>query len=256
MNRLMVVPTVLFLLAVVSFTGYAEQDRPRIHIDPQADDALRKMSATLAKARSFSFRSVTTMDQPIATGQMAQFTRQLKVAVCRPNRIAAESHQGEDVWFLWYDGRELTLLDQTAKLYAAVQVPPQIEAMLDDIAQKYDMTLPLADMLFTDPYKVMTADAYAGRYVGLDDVGGIKCHHLLFTQEFIDWQIWIDAGKEPVPRKMVIDYKTMHGRPEFTAMLSDWNLSAPAKDQQFKAVLPKDAKKVEMAKLYEAAQGE
>jgi hypothetical protein len=57
-----------------------------------------------------------------------------------------------------------------------------------------------------------------------------------------------------VPRKLVIDCKGLPGRPQFAVVLSDWNLSARTRDEQFKAVLPKQAKKVEMAKLLEAGK--
>jgi hypothetical protein len=240
------------ILAAGILSGCAEQSRPRVSMDPRAENALRKMSDALGKARSFSFQSAAAMDEFIATGQLAQFSRESRIVVRRPDRTFVESRRRDDVWFLWYRGCELTLLDTAAKTYACVKVPPRIEAMLDDVAQKHGLTLPLADLLFPDPYKVMTADAQTGRYLGLHDVSGVKCHHLLFTQAAVDWQIWIDAGAQPVPRKLVIDYKNLPGRPQFTAVLSDWNLSARAKDEQFKAVLPKEARKVEMARLLEA----
>jgi hypothetical protein len=253
MKRVRFGPVCAALVAAGVASGCAEQARSCLDIDPRADEALRKMSAALGGARSFSFRSVSTMDEPIATGQLAQFTRQIRVAVCRPNEIMAESHQGDDVFAVCYRDTNLTVLDKTANTYASVQVPGRIDEMLDDVARKYGLTLPLADLLFSDPYKVLTADAHTGRYVGLHEVGGVKCHHLLFTQEIIDWQIWIDAGKEAVPREFAIDYKTLPERPQFTAVLSDWNLSAKAGDGQFRPVLPAGAKQVELAQLFEAA---
>jgi hypothetical protein len=237
----------------ICLSGCAEQARSRMDIDPRADDALRRMSAAIGGAKSFSFRAVATMDEPVDTGQLAEFTRENRIVVRRPDRIRAEAHQGDDALFLWYAGRTLTVHDKASNTYAALQVPGRIDAMLDDVAAKHGLTLPLADLLFSDPYKTLTADAHMGRYVGLAELGGVKCHHLLFTQELIDWQIWIDAGKESVPRKFVIDYKNLPGRPEFSAVLSDWNLTAPTGDEQFKSAVPKDARKVELAHLFEAA---
>lgn len=254
MTQIRVVPVCGLLAMAALLGGCAEKARSCIDIDPRADEALHKMSAALSGARSFSFRSVTTMEQPIATGQLAQFTRQVQVAVRRPDEIIAESHQGEDVFTVCYRGTNLTVLDKTANTYACAQVPDRIDPMLDDVAQKYGLTLPLADLLFSDPYKVLTADARTGRYVGLHEVDGVKCHHLLFTQEVIDWQIWVDAAKEAVPRKFLIDYKTLPERPQFTAAFSDWDLSAKAGEEQFMPVLPAGAKKVEMTQLFEAAE--
>ena len=36
----------------------------------------------------------------------------------------------------------------------------------------------------------------------------------------------IQADEKPLPRKILIDYKNRSGRPQFEAILSDWNLSA------------------------------
>jgi hypothetical protein len=265
MNQLRLLPVLAVALAA-AVCGAAEpasrpsevdvRESPRPRIDPRADEALRKMSVALAGARSFSFRSVAAMEEPIATGQLAQFTRDTAITVRRPDSIVAESHQGDDVLVVCYQGTKLTVLSKTANTYASVEVPGRIDEMLDAVAEKHGLTLPLADLLFSDPYKVLTADALTGKYIGLHEVNAVSCHHLQFTQEIIDWQIWIDAGKEPVPRKFVIDYKSLPARPQFTALLSDWNLSAPAGDERFKLVLPKDAKKAELAQLLHAGPGE
>lgn len=244
-------------MAVGVLGGCARHTQSRVDIDPRADDTLRKMSATVGGAKAFSFRCVATMDEPVDTGQLAQFTRENRIVVRRPNRILAEARQDDDALFLWYEGKTLTLLDKVSNTYAALEVPGRIDAMLDDIAEKHGLTLPLADLLFSDPYRTLTADVHMGRYVGVADVEGIKCHHLLFTQEAIDWQIWIDAGKKSVPRKFVIDYKNLPSRPAFSAVLSDWNLSASAGEKLFRPAVPKDAMRLELPRLFAATvQGE
>lgn len=250
-NRVM--QTFAVFVAAGVLGGCAEQTRSRMDIDPRADDALRRMSATIGGAKSFSFQAVATMDEPVDTGQLAQFTRENRIVVRRPDRIRAEARQDEDALFLWYEGKTLTVLDKASNTYSTLRVPSRIDVMLDEIAVKHGLTLPLADLLFSDPYKALTTDAHMGRYVGEQAVDGCKCHHLLFTQELIDWQIWIDAGKEAVPRKFVIDYKSLPGRPEFSAVLSDWNLSASTGEEMFKSTVPKDAKQVELPRLFEAA---
>ncbi len=253
MNAARVMRTAAMLMAVGILSGCSEQSRSRVDIDAQADDALRKMSAAIGGARALSFRCVATMEEPVATGQMAQFTRENRIVVRRPDRIFAEAREGDDALSLWYDGRSVTILDRQANTYALLQVPGQIDAMLDEMANKHGLTLSLADLLFSDPYRVLTAEAQMGRYVGLHEADGVMCHHLLFTQENIDWQIWIEAGMKPVPRRFAIDYKSLPGRPSFSALLSDWNLSPAAGDELFKPAVPNDARKVELAQLSEAA---
>ncbi len=47
--------------------------------------------------------------------------------------------------------------------------------------------------------------------------------HLAFVQDEIDWQIWIQAGPRPVPRKLVITYKNEPGSPQYVARLFGWD---------------------------------
>jgi hypothetical protein len=61
----------------------------------------------------------------------------------------------------------------------------------------------------------------------------------------VDWQIWLEDGPRPLPRKVVITYKESAGHPQYTSLLSNWNLSADVPDSAFAATIPKDAKKVE-----------
>lgn len=246
----------LLALLAAAVGGCAHQTRPGLDIDPRADEALRRMSTALAGASSFSFAAATTMDELIAPGQTAQVTRHLQVLVRRPDRLAVQSQQGDDTWSLGYQGNTLTLLDRSAKLYATTDAPGGIDRMLDDVARKYGLTVPLADLLMSDPYRALTARAHSGRYIGRGRVDGVECHHLLFTQEHIDWQIWIQAAGEPVPRKWVIDHKSIVERPQFTAHLNDWKLGAAAGDELFNVALPADARKVEMEKLLQMGRGE
>lgn len=243
------------LLGAAWLTGGPDAQTSR-DFDPRADEALRKMSAALAGAKSFSFRSLTTMEEPIAPGQLAQFSRENRIVLQRPDRLYAEGRQDEDTLSLWYDGRAVTLLDKRANTSAVLKAPGGIDDMLAIAATRYGLTLPLADFLVSDPYKVLTADATTGRYVGLEDVAGTRCHHILFTQGALDWQLWIAASGAPVPRKFLIDYKLRPERPQFTAELSDWSLQPAVPDGEFTPNVPQDAKKVDIAALLAAGRGE
>ena len=68
--------------------------------------------------------------------------------------------------------------------------------------------------------------------VGPSDVGGTTCEHYAFRQEEIDWQIWIQMGDHPLPRKLVITTKTDEARPQHTAVYT-WNLAPSYNDPAF-----------------------
>jgi len=53
-------------------------------------------------------------------------------------------------------------------------------------------------------------------------VDGVECEHLAFRGVDTDWQIWIETGARPVPRKYVITSKTLAGAPQYTLRIKDW----------------------------------
>ncbi len=254
MRRAAAVTWLGFVALAAASGGCADEKQRTMDIDPRARDALRGMSRALGGANSFSFHTTTVMDQVIAAGQTGQFSRESRVVVRRPDRLFAEGKEGDGTFDFWYQGSTLTVLERPANFAATLDTPGHIDEMLDMVAKQYGLTVPLSDFLFTDPYKILTAEVHSGRYVGQNEVEGTKCHHLLFTQELIDWQIWIDAASPPVPRKFAIDYKVMPGRPQFTALFSDWNLSAATGDDTFKPVLPDGVKRVDLNALLKAAE--
>jgi hypothetical protein len=233
----------------VCTSAFAEPQPPQpAAIDPKADEALKRMGALLGGAKAFSFTSHSTVDQALDNGQAVQVARNQRVVVRRPDRLAAVIDADLEDLNYWYDGKRVTVLNRRDNAYSTVDARPTIEATLDMLAKDYGLVVPLADLLFDDPYKTMMSGARSGVYVGTGYVFDTKCDHLAFRQEGVDWQIWIEQGDKPVPRKVVITYKDLPARPQYTSYLSDWNLEADVKDEQFVAKIPPGAKKVEFGK--------
>jgi hypothetical protein len=79
----------------------------------------------------------------------------------------------------------------------------------------------------------------------LSTVHGVKCHHLAFRGEEADWQIWIEAGDTPLPRKFVITSKWITAAPQFTTVMTKWDAASQLADDLFKFVPPKEAEKID-----------
>ena len=82
-------------------------------------------------------------------------------------------------------------------------------------------------------YARLMGDVQRGVYLGIHEAAGVPCHHLSFEQATIDWQIWIDAGTDPLPRKLVITYKTEDEVPQYAVTIRKWNLQAKLPDTLF-----------------------
>jgi hypothetical protein len=222
-------------------------------IDAKADQALRDMSDYLANLKSFSVQVDETIDDVQDNGQKIQVANRRKLTVKRPNRLKATLSGDIADREFYYDGKTITLFDKGKKVYATAKASDNIPAMMDEIHDKMGQSQALADFLFPDPYKILTEHVQRGTYVGLHHVGTVKCHHLAFRQKNIDWQIWIQAGSKPLPRKMVITHKRVAGGPQYTARLSKWDVSLKLGESMFEFQPPEDARKIDLDKLLGAA---
>jgi hypothetical protein len=228
--------------------------RPPI-IDARADELLRAMGEYLGGAKQLSFRARIEYEDVLPTGQKIERGAIQDVALRRPDRAYVEYQGDEGANRLWYDGKEVTVLDGEEGVYAVAPMPGKIDATIDRLIGQYGFSAPLSDFLYSDPYKVLHPRAKFGVYVGETDVDGVRCHHLAFVDETIDWQIWIQDGTEMVPCKVVITYTQLPGQPRFAATFSDWELDARLADALFRPLLPLEAAKVDFLGVAKAVGG-
>jgi hypothetical protein len=222
---------------------------PAARIDPVADRVLRRMCEYLQSKHQFRFEAMELYDEVRPSGQKVQYSRHRRVAVRRPNRIYSEANGDTASRRFWYDGKTITLLDRRQNLYGQTKAARDIDSTLDGISQTYGLSLPLMDLLFHDPYAALTEKVASGAYMGVHQVEGSPAHHLAFTQENVDWQIWVDLGSRPLPRKVVISYKSLPSQPQYQATLSRWDVATRLSDTTFQFHPPKGAAKIEVVPL-------
>jgi hypothetical protein len=240
---------VLFFITFPAFG--ADETAPKI--DPKAEQILKQMSEYLAKQPLFGLRVTEYVDELSDEGYPVELVNVRKALVKRPDRILGDVEGDNPNRAFWYDGKTVTVLDRKANVYATTEVSNKIDAMLDYMVNEYDLVLPLVDFLYSNVYDALTEQVESGRYLGLHTLGERKAHHLVFRQVLVDWQIWIDEGEAPLPRKLMIHYKRERGCPRYTVVFEEWNLSPQVKDEAFQFVTPADALKVEFSKVMPAS---
>jgi hypothetical protein len=218
-------------------------------IDPRAEKAMRDMSAFLAGARRFALEAEETFDLEIARAYRVQLSNVRKLTVERPSRFAADATGDTLHRSSWFDGRTLTVLNKQENLYASLEAPGTIDTILDKIAADFQVVLPLSDLLYSDPYATLMEGVLYGRYLGIHDAAGMRCHHLTFGQEGVYWQIWIDEGDQPWPRRLSIAYWEDSGVPRYEATFRRWVLDPPQGEEQFRFKPPAGARRIELAEL-------
>jgi hypothetical protein len=218
---------------------------PPRSVEARAEQELKKMGEFLAKLPHFALEAEETFDE-IPDGQLRrQLTNVRRIAVERPNHLAADATGDTLSRASWYDGRTVTVLDKEHNVYATIEAPGTIDATLDRLTDEYGVVLPLVDLLYSDPYGVLTEGVTYGRYLGIHQAAGVPCHHLAFSQETIEWQIWIDAGDKPLPRKLVITYVQEPGEPQYSATIRRWTLEAKVPEGLFTFEAPEGAQKID-----------
>ncbi len=214
-------------------------------VEARAEQELKKMGEFLGKLPHFALEAEETFDE-LPDGELRrQLTNVRRIAVERPNHFAADATGDTLNRASWYDGRTVTVLDKEHNVYATIEAPGTIDATLDKLQDEYGVVLPLVDVLYSDPYAVLMEGVTYGRYLGLHQAAGVDCHHLAFSQATIEWQIWIDAGDKPLPRKLVISYVQESGEPQYSAVIRRWNLESKVPDGLFTFEAPEGAQKID-----------
>jgi hypothetical protein len=149
----------------------------------------------------------------------------------------------------FYDGKTLTLYNPKENLYATTAAPATLDETLDFAREKLDIVAPAAELLYKNAAEKMLKESTSGFVVGPSVVGGVKTTHLAFRGAEVDWQIWIEDGDKPLPRKFILSSNKVSGQPEFTVLIRSWDVGAKLSDKEFTFTPGKGAKKIEFLQL-------
>jgi len=232
-------------LALLPSGGHAQP----AGIDPQASAILKRSMDYLAGLKAFSVDAHSTLEATLTSGQKLQFDSASTVTLQRPDKLVARRGKGDVVnQAYYYDGKTLTLYNPDQKYYATVKAPPTIEQALDFARDTLDVVAPASDLLYRDAYAMLMQDTTVGFVVGKSFVGGVRCDQLAFRKADVDWQIWIQEGATPLPRKYVITSTKEAGIPDFTVLMTKWNVAPQVSDAMFAFRPPQGAKRVDFLK--------
>ncbi len=225
----------------------AAEDTADSSLDPAT--LLASMANHLRTLKSFSVHTEKVFDDVLADGAKVQYSGAADISVRRPDRIHIDYGDDISAKELWYDGRKITLTDHKHNVYMQVEAAPTIAETLTQLEQDYGLFIPLTSLLREQASEEYQADVERRRYMGLHDVEGRPCHHLLFEGETVDWQVWIQADTEPLLRKIVVTYKEIPGSPQQATVITDWIVDVVLDEDLFTAKLPSGAVRAEPMKV-------
>lgn len=219
-------------LAILATSAEAGPPAEPPELDPAAIAALEQMAAYMGTLKTFEVKSATTREEVLDDGQKVQTAGVVRVVAQRPDKLRADVVRDDRDQLYLYDGQSFTLFARRLDYYATVPAPPTIGQLADRLEDEYGLEVPLIDLFTWGSGRWSAADIKAAMVVGPSQVGGTTCEHYAFRQDGLDWQIWLQKGDFPLPRRLVITTLTDEARPQFTAVYT-WNLAPSVNDAAF-----------------------
>lgn len=205
------------------------------------------MGDYLRTLKTFQIRSETNRDEVLDDGQNVEFDGVVDMIVQRPNRLRAEVTSDKQQRLYFYNGNSLSIWARRPNYYATVPAPATLKELVDTLSSKYDIELPLVDLFYWSDRN--NTDAITSAVdLGPSQVDGVTCEHYAYRQDGADWQVWMQRGDYPLPRKIVIRTTSDDARPRYASVLN-WNLAPSVNDAAFTFVPPADARKIALVEI-------
>jgi hypothetical protein len=225
-----------------------------VHSPAGADDAgarkvLKSMSDYVASQKTLSLAFDSDIEVITPDLQKIQFTSSGQVLLSRPDKLRATRSGGYTDVELVFDGKTLTVHGKNINAFTQLETPGAVDPLIDRLRDEFGVSMPGADLLLSRVYEELIADVIDAKHIGQGVVDGVECEHLAFRNSETDWQLWVEVGARPIPRKYVITSKTLAGAPQYTLRIRDWRTDVETKPDAFAFNPPQGASKVAISAL-------
>ena len=228
------------------FPAVAAPDVIEGEVEQEAIDALQRMSAYLLTFNTMQIVSDSSLDAVTNDGQRIQMDAVTTYKVRKPNGFVIDYQGAMKPRRFYYDGKSFTVYSPKLGFYAQVPAPATNREVLDQLYQRYGISLPMEDLFRWGDNEERIKALKSAYEVGPAIVDGTETNHYAYREENIDWELWLEKGDNPIPRKLVIVDRTDPARPAFTARIK-WTFNPTFTDSDFTFVPDKDAKRIQLA---------
>lgn len=237
----------IITLAATAVGSSAAQTPQNPDIDAKAMSGLQKMATYLKSLKAFRVQAVTTDEDVLEDGQKIQYSESVDILASTPSHLRAEVLSDRRERILFFDGKTATLYAPRMGYYASIGAPPTIAELAKTLDNAYDLSIPLEDLFLWGTAGWNSAPIESVMDVGPSVVDGTTCEQYALRQKDIDWQIWVQLGSYPLPRRIVISTRTDPERPQHTAVYT-WDLAPSFNDAAFTFTPPPGVHRVPLAK--------
>jgi hypothetical protein len=235
----------LALVAIVLLApglAWAAADAPQPGGDAKA--ILKAMSDYMGSLKTIEITFDSDIEVITPQLEKIQFTSSGEVLLSRPDKIRARRVGGYADVEMVFDGKVVSILGKNVNGYAQFDAPGTLDQLFEALREGYGVALPGADLLVSRPFDVLIAGVQEAKHIGRGVVEGVECEHLAFRNGDTDWQLWVELGDAPFPRKLVITSKTLNCAPQYTMRVKSWKTGVQPAADAFTFVPPAGAKKI------------
>jgi hypothetical protein len=216
-------------------------------VDPRAIDALKRMSTYLQSLDSFRLTATTALDVVTVSDQKVQLDSVARYQVKKPG-IMIDLASDQKCRQFFYDGKQFTMYAPQLKYYATVPAPATNREFLQALHQRTGVELPLEDLFrWASAEQQADIDKLTAAFnVGTATIDGAATDHWAFRSADFDWEVWIQQGDQPLPRKYVLIDRTDPTLPAYSARLA-WEVNPTLDPAAFTFVPGPDAIAIQMS---------
>ena len=222
-------------------------------VSPEAQAVLDRMTSYLRGLQTFSIETHASRDEVVAFGYKLQNNERSVIVVQRPNKLRADIAGDIRNRTFVYDGSQLIMYSHDDAVFARADAADTL-ADLVGILLDIGVEMPLIDVLYQATAGTLTDNVRGGILVGESTIDGVVSDHLAFRQANIDWQLWVERGARPLPRKILITTRYEVGDPQYQAILY-WNLKPRIRSSTFEFAPPEGVTEIPLDTAASAENG-
>jgi hypothetical protein len=215
--------------------------------DGRAQKILKSMASYVASQKTISAAFDADIEVILPTLQKIQFTSSGQFQLSRENGLRARRSGGYSDVELVFDGTTATIMGHHNNTFAQINAPGSVDQIVHRLRDEHGVMIPGADLLLASVYEELMGDATEVKYIGHGVIDGKDTEHLAFRGAEVDWQIWVEIGPNPIPRKYVITSRAVTGAPQYTLRITNWTTGSPASPEAFVFEAPAGAKMVDVS---------
>jgi len=221
-------------------------------VEPEAIAALTRMGKFLQTVQSFRVKGDASTEEVLGQDLKVEHDTVSSMEVTRPDHVRAEQASDRRHRLVVYDGKTFSVYSKSSGYYAQAPMSGTVYELGNRLEKDYPVQLPLLDLFAWADDQAKPPEIRMARVVGFATIHGVACDQYVFRQDGQDWQVWIQRGAQPLPRRLVVTVTSQPSRPRYSADY-EWTLNPQVAAASYQFTPPAGAVSVPLARVKEIA---